>query len=165
MTDKLRAAAELALECLEELQGGCTDSNDGTVEAITVWCPEVIDALRTALAEQPAEQSNNPVGAVFQEPVAMPSSVRKAAYDQIDRFLRNNLHDDDYADYSAALDSLYTAPQPAKRVPLTDDEIIRAAISTQSAEPGRDGYILPVTFSRAIEAAYEAKNGITGETK
>lgn len=31
-------------------QGGCTDSNDGTVEAITVWCPELIDALRSALA-------------------------------------------------------------------------------------------------------------------
>ncbi len=34
------------------LQGGCTDSDDGTVEAITVWCPEVIDALRAALARQ-----------------------------------------------------------------------------------------------------------------
>ena len=37
-------------------------------------------------------------------------------YDMIDRFLRNNLGDDDYAEYSAALDSLYT-PQ---RKPLTD---------------------------------------------
>ena len=51
MTD-LRQAAKQALEALESLQGGCTDHNDGTVEAITVWCPEVIDALRTAL-EQP----------------------------------------------------------------------------------------------------------------
>lgn len=49
----LRAAAQQALETLEQLQGGCTDSGDGTVEAITVWCPEVIDALRAALA-QPA---------------------------------------------------------------------------------------------------------------
>ena len=52
-TDELRAAAQQALECLEQLQGGCTDSDDGTVEAITVWCPEIIDALRAALA-QPA---------------------------------------------------------------------------------------------------------------
>lgn len=53
MTD-LQAAAQQALEALESLQGGCTDSDDGTVEAITVWCPEVIDALRAALAQQPA---------------------------------------------------------------------------------------------------------------
>jgi hypothetical protein len=46
----LRTAAQQALETLEALQGGCTDSDDGTVEAITVWCPEVIDALRSALA-------------------------------------------------------------------------------------------------------------------
>lgn len=32
------------------------------------------------------------------------------SYDMIDRFLRNNLGDDDYAEYSAALDSL-CAPQ------------------------------------------------------
>jgi len=47
-----RATVHQALEVLEALQGGCTDHNDGTVEAITVWCPEVIDALRAAL-EQP----------------------------------------------------------------------------------------------------------------
>jgi hypothetical protein len=33
------------------------------------------------------------------------------SYDMIDRFLRNNLGDDDYAEYSAALDALCT-PQP-----------------------------------------------------
>jgi hypothetical protein len=33
------------------LQGGCTDSDDGTVEAITVCCPEVIDALRQAIEQ------------------------------------------------------------------------------------------------------------------
>jgi hypothetical protein len=51
----LRQAAQQALEALEALQGGCTDSNDGTVEAITVWCPEVIEALRAAL-EQPEQE-------------------------------------------------------------------------------------------------------------
>jgi hypothetical protein len=45
----LRTAAKQALEVLERLQGGCTDSDDGTVEAITVWCPEVISDLRAAL--------------------------------------------------------------------------------------------------------------------
>ena len=58
-TEALRAAAQEALDALESLQGGCTDSGDGTVEAITVWCPEVIDALRAALA-QPAA-SGEPV--------------------------------------------------------------------------------------------------------
>ena len=51
MSSALREAAQQALECLESLQGGCTDSGDGTVEAITVWCPEVIEPLRAALAE------------------------------------------------------------------------------------------------------------------
>jgi hypothetical protein len=49
-----RATVHQALEVLEALQGGCTDHNDGTVEAITVWCPEVIDALKAAL-EQPEQ--------------------------------------------------------------------------------------------------------------
>jgi hypothetical protein len=40
------------------------------------------------------------------------------SYDMIDRFLRNNLGDDNYAEYSAALDSLCT-PQ---RKPLTDEQ-------------------------------------------
>ena len=51
----LRQAAQAALEALESLQGGCTDHDDGTVEAITVWCPEVVEALRAALAEPQPE--------------------------------------------------------------------------------------------------------------
>ena len=43
------------------------------------------------------------------------------SYDMIDRFLRNNLGDDDYAEYSAALDSLCT-PQQRTWVGLTDEE-------------------------------------------
>jgi len=49
--ERLREVAEQALEALEALQGGCTDSDDGTVEAITVWCPEVVEAIRAALKE------------------------------------------------------------------------------------------------------------------
>jgi len=48
-SEPLIQAAKQALEVLESLQGGCTDSDDGTVESITVHCPEVIDALRLAL--------------------------------------------------------------------------------------------------------------------
>jgi hypothetical protein len=64
-------ALKLALEALEQLQGGCTDHDDGTVEAITVWCPEVIDAIKEALAltstkceEQPAQE---PVAVVVED--------------------------------------------------------------------------------------------------
>ena len=47
------------------------------------------------------------------------------AYDMIDRFLRNNLGDDDYAEFSAALDSLCVAtPQQAETVP---SDVVRDA--------------------------------------
>ena len=36
---------------------------------------------------------------------------------------------------------------------LTDEQICNIARSTQTAEPGRDGYILPVAFARAVIAA------------
>lgn len=36
------------------------------------------------------------------------------SYDMIDRFLRNNLDDDNYAQYSAALDELCTPPAQRK---------------------------------------------------
>lgn len=49
MTKIQRAAMQQALEFCESVQGGCTDSDDGTVDAITVWCPEVISDLRAAL--------------------------------------------------------------------------------------------------------------------
>ena len=51
-----KEALKLALEALEQLQGGCTDHNDGTVEAITVWCPEVIAAIKEALAQPEQRQ-------------------------------------------------------------------------------------------------------------
>ena len=50
MNEKERAVMEQALEFCESVHGGCTDSDDGAVEAITVWCPEIIEALRTVLA-------------------------------------------------------------------------------------------------------------------
>ena len=53
VTDK--KLMQQCLDTLESLQGGCTDSDDGTVEAITVWCPELIDALRARLAQEDAQ--------------------------------------------------------------------------------------------------------------
>jgi hypothetical protein len=57
-----RELLQQALDALEALQGGCTDSNDGTVEAITVWCPELIDAIRAHLAQPPATSADYAMG-------------------------------------------------------------------------------------------------------
>ena len=80
------------------------------------------------------------------------------------------------------VDHLYTAPQPTEnlncksnqkrlatlwgyvkqglaRKPLTDEQIIEIADKTKTAEPGTDGYILPISFARAIESAHN----ITGD--
>lgn len=40
------------------------------------------------------------------------------SYDMIDRFLRNNLGDDDYAEYSAALDALCASPPQRESVTI-----------------------------------------------
>ena len=48
MTD--RDIMKLALEALENLQGLCTDAEDGLVEAVTIWTPEIIAALHDRLA-------------------------------------------------------------------------------------------------------------------
>jgi hypothetical protein len=48
----------------------------------------------------------------------------------------------------------------AQRKPLTQEAIIEIAKQTKSAEPGgQEGYILPVSFARAIEAAHGIKEG------
>ena len=40
---------------------------------------------------------------------------------------------------------------------LTDDHLCDIARSTQTAEPGRDGYVLPVAFARAVIAAHRGQ--------
>ena len=51
---------------------------------------------------------------------------------------------------------IFTRP-PAVRDPLTEAEIIKIAQDNLAADPGRDGYILPIKFARAIEAAVMGK--------
>ena len=41
---------------------------------------------------------------------------------------------------------------------LSDDQIIQIAQRTETAEPGRDGYVLPISFARAIIAATAVKS-------
>ena len=95
-----------------------------------------IDELRAEVKRLRAQQA---------EPVA------SDAYDMVDRFLRNNLCDDDYAEYSAALDSLYTAPPRREWVPLTD-EGIKAIWNEVLIDGGVQA------LARAIEAALKEKN-------
>jgi hypothetical protein len=45
-------------------------------------------------------------------------------------------------------------------IEMTDGEIIRIADETRSAEPGANGYILPLSFARAILAAHAEKNTV-----
>jgi len=47
----------------------------------------------------------------------------------------------------------------AQRKPLTQEAIIEIAKQTKSADPGQEGYILPVSFARAIEAAHNITEG------
>jgi hypothetical protein len=44
------------------------------------------------------------------------------AYERIDRFLRNNLGDEDYADYSHDLDLLVAAPEAPAQASAVDDD-------------------------------------------
>ena len=85
------------------------------------------------------------------------------AYDMIDRFLRNNLGDDDYADFSAALDSLCVAtPQQAEAVP---NDVIRDAapipdhelVTMYGERPTSD--LEMIEFAREVER----RHGIGGQ--
>ena len=74
------------------------------------------------------------------------------AYDMIDRFLRNNLNsDEDYAEYSAALESLI---QPQTREPLTDEVIAALWSWSQSTQAESIANTQQHAFARAIEAAH-----------
>lgn len=75
------------------------------------------------------------------------------SYDMIDRFLRNNLGDDDYAEYSAALDSLCVPRRTW--VGLTDEELDQAWRSLDYTVSWAQHRI---DIARAIEAKLKEKN-------
>lgn len=90
----------------------------------------VIDEVSAALAEQPAE------------PVAW-----QGVYDPTDLYWRKPPQTD--------VRPLYTAPQPGKRVPLTEEQIDALWLDSIS------GPLTATKFARTIERAH----GITGETE
>ena len=57
---------------------------------------------------------------------------------------------------------LYTAPQPAKRKPLTDEEIDRVTDVQWASNNHKPIYAAHRAYARAVIAAYERKNGIGG---
>ena len=67
--------------------------------------------------------------------------------------------------YCAMVDTAPKAPQPAKRKPLTDEELRDALRSCphDAVENLRVRWLYAKDFARAIIAAYERKNGIGGE--
>lgn len=71
-------------------------------------------------------------------PAAAGAETPSEAYDAIDRYLRNNMDDADYATYSALLDSVYAAApqQPTQeRDALTDAQISAALDAYYGMEP------------------------------
>jgi hypothetical protein len=70
------------------------------------------------------------------------------SYDMIDRFLRNNLYDDDYKEYSEALDELCIPKRPW--VGLTDDEVYKIVFNLEG-EHWKN-------IAQAIEAKLKEKN-------
>ena len=56
------------------------------------------------------------------------------------------------------------APQPAKREPLTDEEIDRVTDVQWASNNNKPIYAAHRAYARAVIAAYERKNGIGGQT-
>jgi hypothetical protein len=76
------------------------------------------------------------------------------SYDLIDRFLRNNLDDDDYKEYSVALDELCTP----KRlwVKLTDEEVRECYAHVESVTVSEAVILMSVV--RITQAKLKEKN-------
>ena len=114
-----------------------------------------MEPLYTAPQPQPPAQ---------QEPVAWASAIMEQAQVFASGWsLVGGRFDDgnalEFADRAKEeLRSMLNHPQPAPQ-PLTDKQIIEIANKTQTAEPGTNGYVLPISFARAIEQAH----GITGD--
>lgn len=63
-------------------------------------------------------------------PIVQQEPARDAAYDKIDRFMRNNLDDSDYAEFSEALETLYASPQPSQSAQPQDERAAAEASYT-----------------------------------
>ena len=82
------------------------------------------------------------------------SGDKERAYDSIDRFLRNNLCDEDYAEYSAELDSLLAA-QPADG-DISEDERLRNMVRAAIALDNNSEREADRAYARQVLADVEA---------
>ncbi len=139
----LHTAARMALDALESLQGGCTDHDDGTVEAITVWCPVFITALREALA------------APMPEPVAWQWRRKGDAW---------SIQHIYYCEVFATTDdsevrALYAAPPAAPAVPLTDKQFADIVADASLAVDLAANPIKLLAFAREVLKAHGIGGG------
>ena len=116
-----------------------------TIEALVLWTPRVDGVhIKNSLIEK--------LRAVIDAPEQEPAGYFCEVTEYGETCWREVPKED-----RVLLDSipLYTKPQPVAE--LTDDEIVKIAIASRGAEPGRDGYILPLTFARAVLTAQKGK--------
>lgn len=138
-------AMKQALEALEQLQGGCTDSDDGTVEAITVWCPDVITALRAAI-EQAEKQGQSLSIKTWQDRCEEHPDHNGIV---TDRMIQARMQEE-IDELREAIEQL---EEPRQWQGLTDEVI------EQSAKPYYKLYGFDVpAFARAIEAKLRERN-------
>ena len=111
---------------------------------------DAIEFGRAVLAKwgQPAQQA--------------PAGAADANYHLIDRFLRNNLYDDDYAEYSAALDALASTPaQPAPAPMSTANRLVAYSAATRLRELGfewdatAEAWLQPAPSAQAADSVQE----------
>jgi hypothetical protein len=143
--DHCKAEASASLAKPQPVGGALTDEQvDAALEAWFASVPAGIDhktdrtRMRAALA------------ATLSAPVAQPgeATAYSEAYDMVDRFLRNNLDDNDYAEYSLALEAVLATPiaaQPAAAEPVADEQIKAALMKYNDWAEG-------ITFAGAIKA-------------
>lgn len=178
MTPTQRAVLEQVLESLLELVPDPQIDFGPAYEGTKQRRKKSIAALRALLAEQPAEPvemspeftdtaraallwvlwhhqgGSSPVG----QPIRF--ALGMGAHDCL-----TDLHVAEAKRWAAQAGSTtadFHAPQPAKRVQLTREELADAWLSVEHITHATERQI---AFARAVIAAYEAKNGITGETK
>lgn len=130
-------------ECCGNPNEAWAPEDNKIMDALSPVQRQLSDALRAALAEQPAGPDAEP---------AIPPGYKLVPVEPTPAMLVAINWPNDPAGYRAMLAAAPEAPQPVKREPLTDEEIC-AALDID----GADDWTFKVAY--AAIAAYERKNG------